>query len=120
MALKWEFPGGKPEPGETHEACLRRELLEELEIEAEIGNFYCSGTSVSDSPEGIMLRTYVASYCSGDIMRLHAHEEVRWVTPVDLMTYDFPEADRPVILKLINDYGRRIERPVMPVIEEKR
>ena len=101
MAHKWEFPGGKLEPGETPEVCLKRELCEELGIEAEIGRFYSSGTFMSGSPGGIELLAYEASYRATDTLVLNDHEEIRWVAPSELGEYDFPEADKPIVLKLI-------------------
>jgi 8-oxo-dGTP diphosphatase len=97
MAHKWEFPGGKLEPGETPEECLRRELREELEIEVEIGRFYCEGIY-----NGLTLLAYRASYVSGDF-KLHDHEEIRWVYPGQLSLYEFPHADRPIVTKLIKE-----------------
>jgi 8-oxo-dGTP diphosphatase len=101
MAHKWEFPGGKMEPGETPEACLKRELFEELGITAEIGTFFASGVSGQDSPYAIELLVYRASYRSCCPLALNEHEELRWVSPPDLDAYDFPEADRPVVEKLM-------------------
>jgi 8-oxo-dGTP diphosphatase len=101
MAQKWEFPGGKLEPGETHEICLKRELYEELGIEAEIGGFYSSGTFMPGSPGGIELLAYEASYNPADSIMLNDHEEIRWVKPSELAEYDFPEADKPIVLKLM-------------------
>jgi 8-oxo-dGTP diphosphatase len=101
MAHKWEFPGGKIEPGETPEDCLKRELLEELGITAEIGPFFGSGRSGHDSPYGIELLVYRAFYKGDAPVALDEHEEIRWVSPRDLGAYDFPEADRPIVQKLM-------------------
>jgi 8-oxo-dGTP diphosphatase len=98
----WEFPGGKLERGETHEACLKRELKEELNIEAEIGELIGSGRHGYKHGSIIELLVYRAFYVSGEF-RLIDHDELRWVSPSDLGSYDFPEADRPVIEKIMEN-----------------
>jgi 8-oxo-dGTP diphosphatase len=95
---KWEFPGGKLESGETPEACLKRELREELGIETRVGEFLCSSRFVYRHI-AIELLAYRTSYVSGEI-RLHEHERVEWILPEELNDYDFSEADKPVVRKL--------------------
>lgn len=102
LAGYWEFPGGKPESGEDHVACLKRELQEELEIMAEIGepfaeSLYDTGTRV------IRLVCCHARYLGGDI-RLHAHDVFRWCTPVEMSELDVAPADlqpRAVFLRFL-------------------
>ena len=101
FAGKWEFPGGKIEPDETPEECLRRELREELDIEAKIGEFFCSST-YQYSHATVQLLVYRAYHVAGEYT-LHDHQEIRWVLPNELVQYDFPEADQLVIEKLINE-----------------
>jgi 8-oxo-dGTP diphosphatase len=101
FAGRWEFPGGKVEPGETPEACLERELQEELGIEARIGTLVLSTKHVY-SHMRIELITYRAEVLSGGFC-LRDHTEIRWVSPEELGTYDFPEADRAVIQKLMGE-----------------
>ena len=97
---KWEFPGGKAKEHETPEACLRRELLEELGIEARIGELICMNHDVRDSRFPVYLAVYRAVHLSGEI-QLNDHEEIRWVLPEELSAYDFLEADIPVIEKIL-------------------
>lgn len=96
---RWEFPGGKVEEGETPEECLRRELNEELGIEARIDEFFLSTVHAYDHVT-IDLLTYRAKILSGEIS-LNDHTELRWVAIKDLQDFDFPEADRAVIEKLL-------------------
>ena len=98
FAGKWEFPGGKIEPHETPEECLRRELLEELGIETRIGDLFCEST-YAYSHATVRLLVYHAFHVSGEYT-LYDHEEMRWVMPEELAEYEFPEADKPVIEKL--------------------
>lgn len=97
-AGKWEFPGGTVEENETPEECLRRELLEELNIEAEVDELYCDVTHAY-SHATIQLLVYRVRHVSGEYA-LADHEEMRWVLPAELFRYEFPEADVPVVEKL--------------------
>jgi len=95
---KWEFPGGKMEEGESPEECLARELQEELNIKAKIGNFFAE--SVYEYSHGIIsLLAYWAFWLEGEI-ELRAHTEYRWASPGELSSYDFALADLPFISKL--------------------
>lgn len=107
-AGNWEFPGGTLEEGETHEQCLKRELQEELAITVEVGDLICS-SEYSYTPEWtVRLLAYRTTGVSG-ALSLNDHEEVRWVKPTDLGNYEFPEADRPIIERLISEHGERSE-----------
>ncbi len=103
QAGKWEFPGGKLEPGETPESCLKRELQEELGIETEVGTLFCSTRFVYRhiAVELLFYRTVVVS---GEI-RLHAHDRIEWVAPETLAEFDFLEADEPVVRRLMKGEG---------------
>jgi 8-oxo-dGTP diphosphatase len=98
QAGKWEFPGGKIEPGETAPVCLMRELKEELGIATEIGNKM--GESIYHYEHGaIRLIAFKAVWLSGQI-RLSVHDEYAWVKPDELLTYDLAPADIPIIREL--------------------
>lgn len=96
---KWEFPGGKMESGETEQECLKRELFEELHIEADIGEYFCSNV-FEYKGQPMEIRAYFVDSFSGEFI-LHEHYEIRWVEKHDLLSYDVPDPDKPIIKKLL-------------------
>ena len=97
MPLKWEFPGGKIDEGESPEECLKRELIEELGIEV---------TAVQSMPQtthhypsfSVTLYPFICEIVSGEIT-LHEHSAMVWLPIEELQTLDWAEADLPVIRK---------------------
>ena len=96
---KWEFPGGKMEPGETEKECLIRELNEEFGILAEVGDYLCS-SFFEHKGALVEMRTYVVPSFAGH-MFLYEHQEVRWVKIEELPSYDMPEPDAPIVERLL-------------------
>jgi 8-oxo-dGTP diphosphatase len=94
--LKWEFPGGKVEAGEMPEAALARELREELAIEAVIGKLLAQyEVQYGDGPL-IHLLFYRVNEFAGEPVNLE-FEQIAWVSPGRLDSYDFLEGDLPFL-----------------------
>ena len=98
MPLKWEFPGGKIEEGEQPRDALRRELEEELGIDAVIGDEVERFRHEYPNGSAVELRFYDVRKYAGEIEN-RIFREVRWAPPAELPSYDFLEAD----LKLVKD-----------------
>lgn len=98
LPLKWEFPGGKIEKNETEEACIKREIKEELNIEIVL--LKKLSTSFYDYPNiSIELIPFVAQYLSGDIV-LKEHQSYQLLNLAELSNLDWAEADLPIVKEL--------------------
>jgi 8-oxo-dGTP diphosphatase len=98
-AFKWEFPGGKVEPGEDAQTALARELMEELKIEARIGSLMHSEIVRYATDQAIHLQFFRVIEFSGDPVNIQ-FEQIRWEEPQNLPAYDFLEGDIAFVKKL--------------------
>lgn len=95
MAGFWEFPGGKVEPAETVEECIRREIQEELAIAVKVGDRLMA--IEHDYPKfKVTLFVHDCQYLGGEPQLIEC-QEVRWVSVGELEQYDFPEANYQII-----------------------
>ncbi len=97
----WEFPGGKCEPGESHEACLMRELREELNVSSTVGAEIL--TTEHEYPAKRVRLHFRRCVISGEPQPVLG-QEMRWVTRDEMSALQFPDADRDLIEMLT---GRR-------------
>ncbi len=95
LPTKWEFPGGKIEPGESEKDCLIREIKEELNIIIEPINRLTP--SIFHYPNiSIELIPYLSNYISGDL-KLIEHKSYLWLSKEELKVLDWAEADVPIV-----------------------
>ena len=100
MGGLWEFPGGKIEPGETVEACIAREIQEELAIEITVGEQLISIEHTYPTFH-LTLIVHHCQHISGVPQPIES-EEIRWVNIDDLNNYQFPAANIAIIHALRN------------------
>jgi mutator protein MutT len=94
----WEFPGGKRHPAESYEDCLRRELMEELGIEVEVGEKFATVTH--DYPEkSVHLEFFLCRWHRNE-PRAIGVADFAWVDREQLAQYSFPAADERLLEKL--------------------
>ena len=91
--LKWEFPGGKVEPGESPAQALERELEEELGIRQASGEQIAAYDYTYPGKKAIRLLFFRVHSYTGEPSNLIFHE-MRWEAPEKLMEFDFVEGDR--------------------------
>lgn len=95
----WEFPGGKLEENESPEEGLRRELREELGLEAAIGSIFA--VVHHRYPWGaVLILAYEGRPLSGNVRNLEVADH-RWVLPRELSDHPLLSADRPIVEKLL-------------------
>lgn len=90
----WEFPGGKAEPDETIDECLRRELLEELGLEVAVGSLVAESIYTYD--HGAFRLIAMEATILGGEMNLTVHDQAEWVLPCALEHYSLAPADIPI------------------------
>lgn len=101
LPLKWEFPGGKVEPNENTLECIKREILEELNIEIDVlrtmnSHYYNYGHFE------INLIPFLAEYISGNIV-LSEHKDFQWLAKEELIALDWADADIAVVKEFLNN-----------------
>lgn len=99
MPMKWEFPGGKIEEGEQPRDALRRELDEELGIDATIGDEIARIKHEYRGGSSVELRFYLVQQYRGELEN-RIFRDLQWSEPKDLPSFDFLEADLPLVTDL--------------------
>ena len=97
--LQWEFPGGKVEAGEDAQSCLKRELCEELAIEADIGPEVSAFQYTYPNGFQVNLVFFQVNGYTGELAN-QVFEQIVWEEPPKLLNYDFLEADRALVARL--------------------
>lgn len=103
LAGRWEFPGGKVDPGESDAEALARELREELDVEAVVEDRLGPDLLLGDSA---VLRVYLARQLSDGEPALVDHDEHRWLAADELDDVDWIQVDRPLVEELRHLLGR--------------
>jgi 8-oxo-dGTP diphosphatase len=98
VAGRWEFPGGKVEPGETDEAALARECAEELGVRVAVGARV--GPDVPLAHGRAVLRVFAVALLNGDIPRNLEHTAMRWLAVDELDSVPWLPADKPIVAEL--------------------
>jgi 8-oxo-dGTP diphosphatase len=98
-AYKWEFPGGKIEPGETKEEALVREIKEELNSTIKV-NKYLATINHEYNSFSLTMHAYECELANGKL-EISEHFDSRWLKKEELKELDFAEADKKIIKQLV-------------------
>jgi 8-oxo-dGTP diphosphatase len=104
-AGRWEFPGGKVEPGETEAGSLVREVAEELGVRVRVDGWLDGEQPIGDR---YVLRVGLAALDDGEPSPTE-HDLVRWLGPDDLDDVDWLDPDRPFLVELSRVLNRLAE-----------
>lgn len=100
--LLWEFVGGKVESGETKEQALIRECQEELAVTLSVGDIFMD--VVHEYPDITVHLTLFNAIIAEGIPQKLEHNDIKWITPVEIKQYDFCPADKEILAKIIRTY----------------
>ena len=101
-ALLWEFVGGKVEPGETKEQALIRECQEELAVSLSVGDVFMD--VIHEYPDiTVHLTLFNATIAEGIPQKLE-HNNIKWITPVEIPNYNFCPADKEILARICEVY----------------
>lgn len=100
VAGRWEFPGGKVEPGEGEEQALAREIREELGVQIAVGARIPGEWPLHGD---LVLHLYAATIIDGEPAPLDHHDALRWVPPEDFDSVDWLPSDREAVRALAGD-----------------
>ena len=95
----WEFPGGKIEQNETPQACLERELFEELNVKAKAGLIIAE--SIYEYSHGTIKLIGIETILLSKDMQLSVHDKIKWVMLEDVANLKLAPADIPIAKQLI-------------------
>ncbi len=98
VAGRWEFPGGKVEPGESDAEALARECAEELGVRVEVGARV--GPDVPLAHGRAVLRVFAVTVLDGDEPRALEHTAMRWLAADELDSVPWLPADKPIVAEL--------------------
>jgi len=99
LPLKWEFPGGKLEDGESEIDCVKREIKEEINIDIEV--FAKLSNSIFDyGAFKINLIPFISTYVTGEII-LSEHKDYKLLDKTELLNLDWAEADLPIVKEFL-------------------
>lgn len=100
--LLWEFVGGKTEPGESMEAALIRECLEELDITVSVGDIFTQ--VVHEYPDILIRLTLFHCTIANGTPKLLEHNDLKWTLPSEIPNFDFCPADKDILALIQTTY----------------
>lgn len=101
ISKKYEFPGGKMESGETKKETIKREIIEELKMDIEVGDEFLTVTH--QYPDFILTMHSFLCTCEDSNITLTEHINFKWLDKNDLKELDWAAADIPIVNKLVSN-----------------